>query len=124
MCNALAVVHSMNVHLTTAISTIYQPGQRVGFTPSVWVSPDITPYTLYIIKSALIDYRLMGILKNHPLAFIYIMAFLVLEMLAGLEVTSMTEILTLFEDMGDGGRALTVNIFENLILVHALAVFC
>ena len=66
----------------------------------------------------------MGILKNRPFAFIDIAALLVLEMLAGLEVTGMTKILTIFENMDNGGRTPTVNVLEGLVFVHAFIMLC
>ena len=50
------------------------------------------------------------------------MAFLVLEVLAGLEIDGVSQILTLFKNVADGGRTPAVHIFEGLIFVHALAV--
>ena len=50
------------------------------------------------------------------------MAFLVLEVLSGLEVDGVSQILTLFKNVADGGRTPTVHIFESLVFVHALAV--
>ena len=50
------------------------------------------------------------------------MAFLVLEVLSGLEVDGVSQIFTLFKNVADGGRTPAVHIFEGLIFVHALAV--
>lgn len=50
------------------------------------------------------------------------MAFLVLEVLSGLEIDGVSQIFTLFKKVADGGRTPAVHIFESLILVHALAV--
>ena len=50
------------------------------------------------------------------------MAFLVLEVLSGLEIDGVSQIFTLFKNVADGGRTPAVHIFESLILVHALAV--
>ena len=61
----------------------------MGLAPAVRVTPDICPDTLHIVKGFLVDDGLMGILENRPLAFVNIMAFLVLEVLAGLEVDRM-----------------------------------
>ena len=60
----------------------------MGLAPAVRVTPDICPDTLHIVKGFLVDDGLMGILKNRPLAFVNIVAFLVLEVLAGLEIDS------------------------------------
>ena len=78
------------------------------FAPAVGITPSVAPYALYIVERVLVDNRVMGIFKNNPFALVYIMAFLVLKMLAGLEVASVTEILPLFEDMNDCGRTPTV----------------
>ena len=48
------------------------------------------------------------------------MAFLVLEVLSGLEIDGVSQIFTLFKKVADGGRTPAVHIFESL--VHALAV--
>ena len=50
------------------------------------------------------------------------MAFLVLEVLSGLEVDGVSQIFTLFTNVADGGRTPTVHILESLVFVHALAV--
>ena len=49
-------------------------------------APDICPDALHIVKGFLVDDGLMGILENRPLTFVNIVAFLVLEVLAGLEI--------------------------------------
>ncbi|MBT2146229.1 hypothetical protein KKZ20_16570 [Clostridioides difficile] len=50
------------------------------------------------------------------------MAFLVLEVLSGLEIDGVSQIFTLFKNVADGGRTPAVHIFESLVFVHALAV--
>ena len=52
------------------------------------------------------------------------MAFLVLEMLSGLEIDGVSQILTLFQNVADCGRTPAVHIFESLVLVHPLAMLC
>ena len=64
----------------------------------------------------------MGILENRPFVLRDIMTFLVLEVLSGLEIDGVSQILTLFKNVANGGRTPAVHIFESLILVHALAV--
>ena len=64
----------------------------------------------------------MGILKNCPFVLRDIMAFLVLEVLSGLEIDGVSQIFTLFKNVADGGRTPAVHIFESLVFVHALAV--
>ena len=84
--NALAVVSAVDIHLAAAVGTVEQAGQRCGLAVAVRVAPGISPDTLYVVKSLLVDNSVMGILKNCPLVFIDIVTFLVFEMLAGLEI--------------------------------------
>ena len=84
----LAVIDAMDIHLAAAVGAVHQAGQRVGLAPAVRVAPDIRPDALHIVKGFLVDDGLMGILENRPLAFVNIVAFLVLEVLAGLEIDS------------------------------------
>ena len=53
-----------------------------------------------------------------------VMAFLVLEVLSGLEIDGVSQILTLFKNVADGGSTPGVHIFESLVLIHALAMLC
>ena len=48
------------------------------------------------------------------------MALFVFEVLSGLEIDCVTEILTLFKDINDSGGTPAVDIFEGLVLIHAL----
>ena len=89
MRDSLAVVGAVDVHLAAAIGTIHEAGQGVDFSEAVRVAPDIPPDSLHVVKGFLVDNRLMGVLKNRPFAFVHIMAFLVLKVLAGLEVDRM-----------------------------------
>ena len=82
----LAVIDAMDIHLAAAVGTVHQAGQRVGLAPAVRVTPDICPDTLHIVKGFLVDDGLMGVLENRPLIFVNIVAFLVLEVPAGLEI--------------------------------------
>ena len=52
------------------------------------------------------------------------MAFFVLEVLSGLEIDGVSQILTLFKNVADGGRTPTVHIFESLVFVHTLSKLC
>ena len=45
----------------------------------------------------------MGVLENRPLAFVNIMAFLVLKVLAGLEIDGVAQVFPLFQDVHNGG---------------------
>ena len=83
---ALAVVCAVNIHLAAAVGTVHQAGQAMGLAPAVRVAPDIYPDTLHIVKGFLVDDGLMGVLENRPLVFVNIVAFLVLEVPAGLEI--------------------------------------
>ena len=65
-------------------------------TPAVRVAPHVAPDTLHVVKGRLIDDGFMGVLKNCLFAFIHIVAFLVLEMLAGFEINRMPEVFPLF----------------------------
>ena len=87
--NSLAVVDTMDVHLAAAVGAVEKPGQRGSFTPAVRVSPDIGADALDVIIHFLCDDRLMGVLKNRPFAFIDVVAFLVFEVLSGLEIDGM-----------------------------------
>ena len=48
------------------------------------------------------------------------MALFVFEVLSGLEIDCMTEILTLFKDIDDSRGTPAVDIFEGLILIYSL----
>ena len=75
----------------------------MGLAPAVWVTPDICPDTLHIVKGFLVDDGLMGILENRPLAFVNIVTFLVLEVLASLEIDGVAQVFPLFQDAYNGG---------------------
>ena len=100
---ALAVIGAMDIHLAAAVGTVHQAGQRVGLAPAIRVAPDIRPDALHIVKGFLVDDGLMGILENCPLAFVNIVAFLVLEVLAGLEIDGVAQVFPLFQDVHNGG---------------------
>ena len=104
MRNALAIVGAVDIHLAAAIGTIEQACQRCDFAPAVRVASDIPADFLHKVKGLLVNDRLMGILKNCPFVLRDIMAFLVLEVLSGLEVDGVSQILTLFQNIDDGGR--------------------
>ena len=87
--DALAVVCAVNIHLAAAIGAVHQAGQGMGLPKAVRVASGVSPDTLHIVKGFLVDDGLMGVLKNRPLAFIHIVAFLVLEVLAGFEIDRM-----------------------------------
>src|SRR5699024_774861 len=88
----LAVIDAMDIHLAAAVGAVHQAGQRVGLAPAVRVAPDIRADTLHIVKGLLVDNGLMGILENCPLAFVNIVAFLVLEVLAGLKIDGVAQV--------------------------------
>ena len=96
--NPLAIVGAVDIHLATAVSAVHQACQRMGLPEAVRVASGVAPDTLHIVKGFLVDNGLMGIFKNRPLALIDIVAFLVLEVLAGFEIDGMPQILPLFQD--------------------------
>ena len=122
MRNALAVIGAVDIHLAAAIGAIEQAREGSCFAPAVWVASDIPTDFLHKVKGLLVNDRLMGILENCPFVLRDIMAFFVLEVLSGLEIDGVSQILTLFKNVADGGRTPAVHIFEGLIFVHALAV--
>ena len=79
----------MDIHLAAAVGAVHQPGQRVRLAPAVRVAFYIRPDALHIVKSLLVDNGFVGIFKNCPLALWNVVAFLVLEVLAGLEIDGM-----------------------------------
>ena len=79
----------MDVHLAAAVGAVEKPGQRRGLAPAVRVTADIGADALDVIIHFLRNDRLVGILKNRPLAFIDIVTFLVLKMLLRLEIDRM-----------------------------------
>ena len=120
--NTLAVVGTVDIHLAAAIGTIKQACEGSCFAPAVRVASDIPTDFLHKVKGLLVNDSFMGILENRPFVLRDIMAFLVLEMLAGLEVDGVSQIFTLFKNVADGGRTPVVHIFEGLVFVHVLAV--
>jgi len=89
LMDTLAIVDTVDIHLPPAIGAVEKFGQRRGFAPAVRVSPDVGADTLDVIVHLLRDDWLMGVLKNRPFAFIDIVAFLIFEMLSGLEIDRM-----------------------------------
>ena len=96
----------------------------MGLAPAVRVTPDICPDTLHIVKGFLVDDGLMGILENRPLAFVNIVAFLVLEVLAGLEIDGVAQVFPLFQDVHNGGRSPAVGVFDRLRPVYSFVKAC
>jgi hypothetical protein len=66
----------------------------VRVAPTIGAAFNSAPQTLNIIESGLVDYGRVRVFDNRPFAFIYIMAFLVFEMLTGLEVYRMSRLLS------------------------------
>ena len=95
MRNALAVVGAVDIHLAAAIGAIEQAREGSCFAPAVRVASDISTDFLHKVKDLLVNDRLMGILKNCPFVLRDIMAFLVLEVLSGLEIDGVSQIFTL-----------------------------
>ena len=75
----------------------------MGLPKAVRVASGVSPDTLHIVKGFLVDDGLMGILENCPFAFVNIVAFLVLEVLAGLEIDGVAKVFPLFQDVYNGG---------------------
>ena len=101
----LTVIDAMDIHLAAAVGAVHQAGQGMGLAPAVRVAPDICPDTLHIVKGFLVDDGLMGVLENRPLAFVNIVAFLVLEVLAGLEIDGVAQVFPLCQYVHNGGRS-------------------
>ena len=87
--DALAVVCAVNIHLAAAIGAVHQAGQGMGLPKAVRIASGVSPDTLHIVKGFLVDNGLMGVLKNRPFAFVNIVTFLVLKVLAGFEIDRM-----------------------------------
>lgn len=116
----LAVVGAVNIHLAAAIGTVNQPGQRRGLTKTVRIAFGVAPDALHTVEGFLVDDGLMGILENRPFAFINIVAFLVLEMLSGLEIDGMAQVFPPFKDIDNGGGRPLAGVFNIPGLVQAL----
>ena len=100
--NALAVVDAVNIHLPAAIGAVKQAREGCGFAPAVRAASDVSPDFLHKVKGFLVNDGFMGVFKNCPLVLRDIMAFLVLEMLAGLKVAGMSQIFPLFQNVYNG----------------------
>ena len=101
MRNALAVVSAVDIHLAAAIGTIEQAREGSCFAPAVRVASDIPTDFLHKVKGLLVNNGFVRILKNRPFVLRDIMAFLVLEVLSGLEIDSVSQIFTLFKNVAD-----------------------
>ena len=97
--NTFTVVGTVDIHLTAAVGTVHQSCEGISFAPAVRVASDIETDALHVVKSFLVNNSLMGILEDRPLAFVHIMTFLVLKVLAGLKVNSVTKVFTLFDNL-------------------------
>ena len=93
-----------DIHLAAAIGAIEQTREGSCFAPAVRVASDIPTDFLHKVKGLLVNDSFMGILENYPFVLRDIMAFLVLEVLSGLEVDGVSQIFTLFKNVADGGR--------------------
>ncbi len=74
---------------------------RSCFAPAVWITPYIAADFLHQIKGLLVDNGFMGILKDRPLVLRNIVAFLVLKVLAGLEIDGVPKY-SFFQNVHDG----------------------
>ena len=122
MRNALAVVGAVDIHLAAAIGTIEQAREGSCFAPAVRVASDIPTDFLHKVKGLLVNDSFMGILENRPFVLRDIMAFLVLEVLSGLEIDGVSQIFTLFKNVADGGRTPAVRMVVRICFV--CIVFC
>lgn len=120
--DALAVVDTVDIHLTATIGAVHQAREGSGFAPAVGITFDASPYLLYKVIGLLVDYGFVGVLENRPLVLRDVVAFLVLEVLAGLEIAGMPQILPLFQNVNDGGGTPAVHVLKCLVFVHALVV--
>ena len=102
MRNALAVVGAVDIHLAAAIGTIKQACEGSRFAPAVRVASDIPTDFLHKVKGLLVNNSFVRILKNRPFVLRDIMAFLVLEVLSGLEIDGVSQIFTLFTGSAPG----------------------
>ena len=110
--HSLAIIYPMDIHFGTAVCTIHQTCQRVGFSPSIWISSHIASDSLHIVKSFLIYDCFLSVLKHRPVILRYIMAFLILEMLSGLEVHCVTKIFSFLQNTCNSRRAPAIRIFD------------
>ena len=122
--DALSVVDAVNIHLTAAICAVHQSCQGSYLTPAVWISPDITSNFLHKFEGLLVNNGFMGILENRPFILRNIVALLVLEVLAGLEIAGVSQVFTLLQNIDDSGRTPTVNILKSLVLIYAFTMLC
>ena len=93
----------MDVHLAAAVRTVHQARKGSDFAPAVRIAAYISPDFLHKVEGLLVDDSFVGVLKNRPFVLRNIVAFLVLEVLAGLEIDSMTKVFTLLENFNHGG---------------------
>ena len=93
----------------------------MSIAPSVRAAFDTATQTLNIIESGLVDYGRVGVFNNRPFAFVYIMAFLVLEMLAGLEIYCMSEIFFFAEYSTNSRAAPVIRVGERVTLMQPRA---
>ena len=102
MRNPPAIVGAVDIHLAATICTIEQACEGSCFAPAVWITPYIAADFLHQIKGLLVDNGFMGILKDRPFVLRNIVAFLVLKVLAGLEIDGVPQILSFFQNVHDG----------------------
>ena len=83
------MVGAVELHLAATIGRIEQACEGSRFAPAVWITPYIATDFLHQIKGLLVDNGFMSILKDLPFVLRNIVAFLVLKVLAGLEIDGM-----------------------------------
>lgn len=98
----LAVVGPVAVELAATVSAVNKSNQRMRRSPSVGPSGHIASDLLDQSERFLIDDGVLCVLKDHPEIIVHIVAVRVLEVLSGLEVHGMAEILTAFQNAYHG----------------------
>ena len=106
-----AVIVPMLIQPLAAARANQQACEGMGRPPAVGIAAHLGADALHSIKGFLVDDRFLGALEYRPLIHGNVMAFLVLEVLAGLEVHCVPEVFPLFQNVHDGGRSPSVGVF-------------
>ncbi len=102
MRNPLSIVGAVDIHLYATIGTIEQTCEGSRFAPAVWITPYIAADFLRQIKGLLVDNGFIVFSKIVRFILRNIVAFLVLKVLAGLEIDGVPQILSFFQNVHDG----------------------
>ena len=92
LCDLLAIACPVAVHKTSAVMANHFSVKRMRLSPPIGITLNASPALLRIFKGFLVDDRLLRILECLPILLRYIVAFLVLKMLSGLEIDCMSQI--------------------------------